>query len=206
MPYAAINGIELYYEEHGSGPAILFAHGQSGNHLSWWQQVPFFQQWYRCITFDHRAFGRSRDGDPPGGRMQFVPDALALLDLLGVERCFVVANSMGGRTAAGLIRRAPERVRAAVFSGTPAGATDRSVRALQEAYAATLPPGSTLLQRALRPEFVRERPDLAFLYRQIQRLNPQRPTGFLAPPPGWTGNFTAYIAEAGVPALYLSGA
>ena len=206
MSYAPVNGIDLYYEEHGSGPAILFAHGQGGNHLSWWQQVPFFRQWYRCITFDHRAFGRSRDSDPPGGRMQFVPDALALADRLGIDRFFVVAHSMGGRTGAGLIRRAPERVRAAVFSGTPAGATDRSVRALQEAYAATLPPGSTLLQRALRPAFVRERPQLAFLYRQIQGLNPKRPRDFLAPPPGWSGNFTAYIAECDVPVLYLAGA
>ncbi len=206
MPFAPVNGIELYYEAHGSGPAILFAHGQGGNHLSWWQQIPFFQQWYRCITFDHRAFGRSRDaGEPPGGRMQFVPDALALAGYLGIDRFFVVAHSMGGRTGAGLIRRAPERVRAAIFSGTPAGATDAGVRQLQRAYAATLPPGSTLLQRALRPEFVRERPDLAFLYREIQRLNPKRPADFLAPPPAWSGTFTAYIAECDVPALYLVG-
>ncbi|HEY7296203.1 MAG TPA: alpha/beta hydrolase, partial [Dehalococcoidia bacterium] len=114
-------------------------------------------------------------------------------------------HSMGGRTGAGLIRRAPERVRAAIFSGTPAGATDGSVRRLQRAYAATLPPGSTLLQRALSPGFVRERPDLAFLYREIQRLNPKRPADFLAPPPGWNGAFTAYIAETDLPVLYLVG-
>src|SRR5437660_914645 len=115
MPYAAVNGIELYYEEHGSGPALLFAHGQGGNCLSWWQQVPFFQQWYRCVIFDQRAFGRSRDtSDPPGGRMQFGPDALALADRLGIERFFLVAHSMGGRTAANVLRRAPERVRGAV--------------------------------------------------------------------------------------------
>ena len=27
MPFAKINGIELYYETHGSGPALVFAHG-----------------------------------------------------------------------------------------------------------------------------------------------------------------------------------
>ena len=42
MPFAPINGIDLYYEIHGAGPAVLFAHGQGGNHLSWWQQIPFF--------------------------------------------------------------------------------------------------------------------------------------------------------------------
>ena len=32
----------LYYEVSGSGPALLFAHGLGGNHLSWWQQVAHF--------------------------------------------------------------------------------------------------------------------------------------------------------------------
>ncbi|MGI8552649.1 MAG: alpha/beta fold hydrolase [Dehalococcoidia bacterium] len=206
MPFAPVNGIELYYEDHGDGPAVLFAHGQGGNHLSWWQQVPVFQRWYRCITFDHRAFGSSRDAvAEPGGRMQFVPDAVALLDYLGIDRCFIVAHSMGGRTGAGLVRRVPARVRGAVFSGTPSGATNMEVRRLQQAYAASLPPGSTLLQRALRDGYEREQPGKAFLYREIQRLNPRRPADFLAPPPGWTGNFTAYIAESGVPVLYLVG-
>ena len=35
-------GAEIYYECTGSGPAVLFAHGLGGNHLSWWQQVPIF--------------------------------------------------------------------------------------------------------------------------------------------------------------------
>ncbi len=63
MPYAAVNGINLYYELHGSGPAVVFAHGAGGNHLSWWQQIPVFSPRFRCIPFDHRAFGLSRDGE-----------------------------------------------------------------------------------------------------------------------------------------------
>ena len=42
MPKTQVNGIDLYYEVHGDGPAIVFAHGAGGNHLSWWQQVPVF--------------------------------------------------------------------------------------------------------------------------------------------------------------------
>lgn len=47
MPKAAVNGIQLYYESHGEGPAIVFAHGRGGNHLSWWRQVPAFSDDYR---------------------------------------------------------------------------------------------------------------------------------------------------------------
>lgn len=206
MPLVSLNGIKLYYEAYGEGPAILFAHGQGGNCLSWWQQVPLFQQSYRCVIFDQRAFGRSRDTvEPPGGRMQFGADAQALADHLGIDRFFVVAHSMGGRTAAGLIRRIPERLRGVVFSGTTAGSTNDDVRQLQREYSATLPAGSTLLTRALAPGFVQQRPEFAFLYREIQRLNPKRPPDFLAPPPGWSGSFSAYIADSGVPALFLVG-
>ena len=60
MPKAAIDGIDLYYESNGDGPAVVFAHGAGGNHLSWWQQVPVFSDCYRCVTFDHRGFGQSR--------------------------------------------------------------------------------------------------------------------------------------------------
>ena len=60
MPFVATNSIELYYEIHGSGYPVVFAHGSGGNHLSWWQQIPFFSQHYTCITFDHRSFGLSR--------------------------------------------------------------------------------------------------------------------------------------------------
>ncbi len=206
MPLAYINGINLYYEAQGDGPAVLFAHGQGGNAMSWWQQVPAFAQKYRCVTFDHRAFGRSRDAAvPPGGRMQFGPDALELADHLGIGRFFIVAHSMGGRTAAALIRQAPARLRGAVFSGSTAGATNNDVRQLQREYAATLPPASTLLQRALRQDFAAGHPELAFLYREIQRLNPRRPADFLAAPPGFSGSFSAYIAGTSVPTLFLVG-
>ncbi len=55
MPFAPINGIDLYYEEHGDGPPLVFAHGVGGNHASWYQQVPFFARSYRAITCDQRG-------------------------------------------------------------------------------------------------------------------------------------------------------
>ena len=43
MPSIALkDGASLYYEVHGKGPALVFAHGLGGNHASWWQQVPVF--------------------------------------------------------------------------------------------------------------------------------------------------------------------
>ena len=47
MPYASVNGIDLYYEENGKGFPLVLAHGAGGNHLSWWQQVPHYSRHYR---------------------------------------------------------------------------------------------------------------------------------------------------------------
>jgi pimeloyl-ACP methyl ester carboxylesterase len=206
MPFADVNGIRLYYESHGHGPALVFAHGQGGNHLSWWQQVPAFQDEFRCVTFDHRAFGLSQDLTDGPGRAQFAADAVALLDRLDIDRFFLVAQSMGGRTAAGLVRLVPHRLRAIVFAGTTAGCVDDEIRELQREYAESLPEASRpLLARSLWSGFVEANPELAFLYRQINRLNPKRPADFLALRPGYRGSFAELLAASGVPVLFLVG-
>ncbi len=204
MPTIHVNGIDLYYEAHGNGPAVVFAHGAGGNHLSWWQQVPAFRDRYRCITFDHRAFGRSHDltGE---GRQWFARDVEALLHHLGEESCAIVAQSMGGRTAIGVTFRTSISVWGLVLSGTNGGAVNEEVHAIQEEHRRALPSGSTLLDRALGRRFARERPEMAFLYRQIQRLNPSRPADFLAPLPGYRGSSAERLAQSGIPVLFVVG-
>ena len=88
-----LDGFEMFYECHGTGPAVVFAHGAGGTHLSWWQQIPFFSEHFQCVTFDHRGFGRSRDvGDKPGQRA-FVQDLLNLLDHLDIQKACLLYTS-----------------------------------------------------------------------------------------------------------------
>jgi 3-oxoadipate enol-lactonase len=203
VPTLSVNGIDLYYEVHGSGPALLFAHGAGGNHLSWWQQVPFFARHYTCITFDHRAFGRSHDQEGRG-RAAFRDDAVALLEHLGVEEVRVVAQSMGGRTATAVALRSGLRCKAVVFAGTNGGAVDDDVRRRQEEAAAARG-GRGLQAFAVAEDLQRRRPDLHFLYHAIGRLNPPRPRDFLALPPGFRGSTAERFAASGIPILYLVG-
>jgi 3-oxoadipate enol-lactonase len=207
MPFAAINGIALYYESHGSGPVIVFAHGAGGNHLSWWQQIPMFSRRFRCITFDHRAFGLSRDadGDAQRGRRAFHEDLRDLLDHLGIDECRIVAQSMGGRTAVGFSLLNPGRCRALVFAGTTGGAIDDDVRDLQDAYRDTEMGQLPLGRRSLSPQLKERAAALEFLYRSIGRLNPPRARDFLAPIPGYRGSSAGRLAEAGFPILFLVG-
>lgn len=207
MPYATINGIDLYYESHGSGPAVVFAHGAGGNHLSWWQQIPVFSQTYRCITFDHRAFGLSRDGEGEArlGRRGFHEDLRELLDQLSIEQAALVAQSMGGRTAVGFALRNPGRCRAMVLAGTTGGAVTDEVREMQAAHRETDIGRRTLMQRAVSPQLRQRSEAMDFLYRSIGRLNPPRPKDFLAPIPGYKGSSAERLSEADFPVLFLVG-
>jgi 3-oxoadipate enol-lactonase len=204
MPFLPVNGIELYYEVHGEGPAVVFAHGAGGNHLSWWQQVPVFRERFRCIVYDSRAFGLSLDVEG-GGRQWFWQDLTALLDHLGIERTAIVAQSMGGRTAVPFALRNPGRTWAMVLAGTNGGAVTEEVRRLQDEYKESLPRGSTLNDRALAPDYAGRDPINEFLYRSINRLNPKRPRDFLAIPAGYRGSSAQRLADSGIPTLFLVG-
>lgn len=172
MPKAAINGIEMYYESHGEGPAIVFAHGRGGNHLSWWQQVARFSGEYRCITFDHRGWGHSiaEHGSPL--KDNFVDDLTALLDHLGIDETFLVAQSMGGFCCLGFALAHPDRALGVVLGDTTGGVVGPEI--LAALGRATPLPDSAGPARVLAGGFMKEQPGLTFLFQQISGLNPPR--------------------------------
>lgn len=177
MPLTQFNGIDFYYESHGEGEAVTFLHGAGGNHMSWWHQVPHFSQTYRCITIDHRGFGRSTD--PQGaGTARFADDLEALLNELGLARTALVAQSMGGRTASQFTLQHPERVSALVMCDTLGilpwdELAERQAKLREERLAAAGEAG-VLLRGYMAPGFITSQPELTFLYEQVQGLNPPR--------------------------------
>lgn len=203
MPDAPVNGIELYYESHGAGVAAVFAHGRGGNHLSWWQQVAGFAHRYRCITFDQRGFGQSRDVRGGPGRAAFVEDLRALLDHLGIRDAHLVGQSMGGLTCLGFALAYPERTRGLVLAGTTGGIADPSVLAALKRRA-SLP--ADLTARALSPAFRQNELAKTFLFREISALNPEDREGGASLFTGEDGPKAADLAQFRAPTLFLVGA
>jgi 3-oxoadipate enol-lactonase len=172
MPFAPISGIDLYYETHGSGPALVFAHGGGGNHLSWWQQVPAFAQHYTVVTFDHRSFGHSRDLPDGPGPTAFVQDLTALLDHLKIEKAVVAGQSMGGWTVCGFAATHPERTSALILCDTTGGIeTPEASKAHAAIHERSRGELSQVLANAYAKSFPERAPALSFLYRQISTLN-----------------------------------
>jgi pimeloyl-ACP methyl ester carboxylesterase len=118
MPLAAVNGLNLYYEETGSGPPLLLIAGISSNTLGWAMLLPALSERFRVIAFDNRGAGRSSAPAGPYTTRQMADDAAALLEQLGIERAHVIGISMGGMNAQELALAHPERVDRLVLYAT----------------------------------------------------------------------------------------
>jgi 3-oxoadipate enol-lactonase len=118
MSTAQVNGIEMYYEEQGSGDPLLLIMGLAADSLAWMFQLPDFSKRYRTIVFDNRGVGRSSKPAGPYTIAQMADDAAGLLDKIGIQRTHVVGVSMGGMIAQELALRHPSRARSLVLACT----------------------------------------------------------------------------------------
>jgi len=128
MPYAKTkDDVSLYYEEAGSGTAILFSHEFAGDYRNWEHQMRYFSRRHRCITYSARGYTPS--AVPADWKdysyKNWASDAVAILDHLKIEKAHVVGLSMGGYTVVVLGMLYPNRL----LSLTAAGAGSGSERA-----------------------------------------------------------------------------
>jgi 3-oxoadipate enol-lactonase len=97
VPTLRINGVELYYEQQGSGPeTIVFGHGLLLNGRMFQPQVEALADRYRCIALDFRSHGRSQLTTEGLDMDSLARDAAALIESLAAAPCHYVGLSMGG--------------------------------------------------------------------------------------------------------------
>lgn len=114
MAQQRVNGVDLYYEEHGEGSPIVLVHGCGGSALGFAEAVGELSKHGRVITYDRRGCARS-ERPAPYERTRVAEhsdDAAALLDALEATPAIVIGRSYGGTIAADLALRHPDRVRA----------------------------------------------------------------------------------------------
>jgi len=114
-----INGIEIYYEVHGEGDAILLVHGHPFDHTMWNPQIEAFSKKYRVIAPDLRGYGKTAIA--PAGFEDYATDMLLLMDVLGIENFHVAGLSQGGQFIMEIYRQAPARVKSLILADTFAG-------------------------------------------------------------------------------------
>ena len=121
-----MNGVSIFYEEHGQGYPLIWSHEFAGDYRSWEPQVRFFSRRYRVITYSARGYPPSDVPDDPEGYTQenAIEDLRGLLVHLEIERAHVGGLSMGGNVALNFGIAHPEMARSLIVAGTGSGSTD----------------------------------------------------------------------------------
>jgi 3-oxoadipate enol-lactonase len=121
MPFAAVNGIDVYFELHGEGPPLLNISG-SGNDL---RRSPAsilpVNRAFETLHYDQRGLGQTSKPDTDYTMADYADDAAALIDSMGWASCHVLGTSFGGMVALNLAVRHPDLVDRLVLCCTSPG-------------------------------------------------------------------------------------
>jgi pimeloyl-ACP methyl ester carboxylesterase len=132
---ACVSDCDLYYEDRGAGPPLLFVHGFPLSGEMWLPTVERLGIGWRCVVPDLRGHGRSGATEQVT-IAQFADDLAALLDALDEQRpAVIIGLSLGGIIAFEFYRRHRNRVRALVLCDTRANAEPPEGIARREALA-----------------------------------------------------------------------
>jgi pimeloyl-ACP methyl ester carboxylesterase len=137
MPFLDRDGVTIYYEVSGSGPALLLSHGYSSSSHMWDGQRDAFGKHFTLITWDMRGHGKSDYPDDPAAYSQVltVGDMAAILDATGFARAIVGGLSLGGFMSLAFHAAHRERVRALLIIDTGPGFRNDEARAGWNDYA-----------------------------------------------------------------------
>jgi pimeloyl-ACP methyl ester carboxylesterase len=118
--YAAINGLQLYYEQHGSGgQPLLLLHGGLGSIGMFGEVLPALARGRQVLAVDLQAHGRTADADRPLAFEGMADDLAALVGQLQLGSVDALGYSLGGGAALRLAIQHPALVRKLVLVSTP---------------------------------------------------------------------------------------
>ncbi|HYP27161.1 MAG TPA: alpha/beta fold hydrolase [Blastocatellia bacterium] len=125
---ADIDGIEIDYDDEGSGLPVIFIHAFPMNRTMWDEQVAALRGRCRTIRLDLRGFGKSGVPEGPYSMESMASDVRGLMAHLGIESAVLVGLSMGGYISLAFYKLYPDAVRALVLADTRASEDTREGR------------------------------------------------------------------------------
>jgi pimeloyl-ACP methyl ester carboxylesterase len=157
--YADVNGINIYYETHGTGRPLVLLHGGLGSGEMFAPILPALAERHQVIVPDLQAHGRTADIDRPLDIKLMADDIAALIDHLGLDKPDVVGYSLGGGVAFFTAVRHPDKVGKLVMASAHinSDAMPAEMRAQQSQV------------NAAAAEFMKDTP----MYELYQRVAPQ---------------------------------
>jgi pimeloyl-ACP methyl ester carboxylesterase len=123
VPTAHLNGINVYFEDHGAGFPVVLMHGYASSSRMWQGQIEPLESRYRIVTWDMRGHGQtdSPERQEDYSEAAIVADLRQLLAHLGIHRAVIGGLSLGGYMSLAFNLAHPEMVHALVLCDTGPG-------------------------------------------------------------------------------------
>jgi non-heme chloroperoxidase len=212
--------IELYYEDHGSGPALVLLHGWPVDSRSWEPQIhPLLAAGFRVITYDRRGFGQSSRPTEGYDFDTLAADLDKLLTELDLREVTLIGFSLGtGELARYIGTFGTDRLKGCVFieslapsfaksDDNPEGVDEAGVAGVQQAI---LDDRFTWLTGLIGDflnldEYLGKRVSEETVRTIWDAGADASPWATWACPPGWLDDFTGDIKRIDIPTLILHG-
>jgi len=167
MPTIMLSDVNICFEQHGSGPPLLFIHGYPLHRQLWEGQWNALADAYQVIAPDLRGHGESESGVSPHTMQNLAQDCFDLLEKLGISASLYVCGlSMGGYIAMAMLRLHPERIAGLILTATrsaadtPEGKANRDKSILLAQAQGAKPIIDSMLPRLLSPKSLESRPEI----------------------------------------------
>ncbi len=175
-----LDGVRYHYVDEGTGPVLLFVHGNPTWSFAWRNLIKTFSPDYRVIAVDHVGCGLSdKPQDYPYVREQHVANLRRLVETLDLQNVTLLAHDWGGAIGMGVAGQIPERFSRFVLFNT---AAFRSQRIPLRIALCRIPLLGALGVRGLNL-FSRAALRMAVVKRE--RMTPAIKAGYLAPYDSW---------------------
>ncbi|MGW6918728.1 alpha/beta fold hydrolase [Kitasatospora sp. NPDC054939] len=151
MAEIRVNGVSLYYEARGSGPAAVLVHGSWDDADSWARVAPGLAEQATVVAYDRRGHSRSEDTLTQGSVHEDAADLAGLIEGLGLAPAFVCGNSYGALIALRLAAARPDLLRGLAVHEPPGAGlllADPDLRPIATAVDARIAPVRDLLEAA----------------------------------------------------------
>lgn len=186
MPKARSNGIELYYELHGSGKPLILIAGLGYSHWQWYKMIPLLAEHFQVITFDNRGVGQSEKPAGPYTAQLLAQDTVGLLDELHIEKAIIAGHSMGGFVAQAIALDFPQRVEKLILCSTNFGGpnhvpvTPEAMKVLTDVSSDPLTRFKNGLAVSTAPDWSEKNPEMIEEWVKWRVANPIEPAPYQA--------------------------
>jgi 3-oxoadipate enol-lactonase len=131
MPKSTANGIDIWYEVTGDGPAMVLVHANPFDHDLWLYQAAHFSTWFTVVSIDIRGYGRSAKITTPYSQKDMCNDVIGVMDDLGIDKAVLGGCSVGSGIAIHLGLDHPDRFSGIILVGGNAGVSGRYMQRVE---------------------------------------------------------------------------